>query len=472
MSGFDDFKALFEAPGAKQTKHRGHLKVGAAVEGTVVHFSGDSVFVDIGTPVEARIMKEELLDKSGQLKVSLGDRIAGTITNAEPDALLLTTVLGRGGHLESAQLKLAFESKIPISGQVSKVVKGGVEVDLSGTRAFCPASQLDVNRITDLDPFVGQKFEFLILEYRDNGRSIIVSRRSLLEVELKKNQSALLESLSVGSEVAGVVASTNKHGALIELSGSLVAFAHISELSSRRLERAEDAVTVGDKVTARILSVEQTPRGPNVRVSLKDDKTAAGPAAKEDPHEVLKGKVVRAIAGGILVETARGEGFVPLRELDLAPGADHRRSYAVGREMDVVMVRRDGGGRISYSARAVAGVQESNNYREFSATQTAAPAAVEGLGTFGALLRQKFDLPAPVPSAKPAPAAAQAPATAPAPNATPAQPTQAALNAPRERSEALPPVQARPQVSNPQPRVESAEDRAELEARGIVRRRK
>jgi len=467
MSGFDEFKALFEAPGAKQSPSRAQLKVGAPKEGIVVHISADSVFVDIGTPVEARVLKEEFLDKSGHVTVTLGDRVRGTITNADPDAPMLTTVLGRGGHLESSQLALAFESKIPISGQVSKVVKGGVEVDLSGTRAFCPASQLDVTRISALEPFVGQKFDFLIIEYRDNGRSIVVSRRSLLEVELKKNQSTLLASLSVGSEVSGVVSSTNKHGALIELEGSLVAFAHISELASRRIERAEDAVTVGDRVTARILSVEQTPRGPNVRVSLKDDKTPAGTSdVKEDAHEVLKGKVVRAIAGGILVETSRGEGFVPLRELELPPGADHRRTYAVGREMEVVMVRRDGGGRISYSARAVAGVEESNNYRAFSASQTT-PVTKEALGTFGALLRQKFDLPEPSPEPIVAPIPKQEPVVQ-APQIErplPAIQPRPVANVPAAAADARPPV------AKPQPRVESEADRAALEARGVVRRR-
>lgn len=450
----DDFRAMFEAPGSKQTPPRTRLKVGAAMEGIVVHVSGDSVFVDIGTPVEARVSKEELIDKSGQLKVALGDRIRGTITDADPDSPVLTTVLGRGGHLESAHLALAFESKIPVSGQISRVVKGGVEVDLSGTRAFCPASQVDVSRNAELEPLVGQKFDFLILEYRDNGRSIVVSRRSLIEGELKKNQSALVATLTIGSELPGVVTSTNKHGALIELEGALVAFAHISELAARRLDRAEDAVTIGDRVTARILSVEQTPRGPNVRVSLKDAKTTAA-QVKEDPHEVLKGKVVRAIGAGVLVETTRGEGLIPLRELDLPPGADHRRAYPVGRDMDVVLVRRDGGGRISYSAKAVAGVQEGNNYREFSATHVA-PLAQESVGTFGALLRQKFDLPEPKP-VMPAPVAVVAapPVLAPRP----------------ERVEPLPPVQARPAATAPQPRTETAEERAALEARGVVRRR-
>jgi len=224
---------------------------------------------------------------------------------------------------------------------------------------------------------------------------------------------------------------------------------------------------VGDRVTARILSVEQTPRGPNVRVSLKDDKTPAGTSdVKEDAHEVLKGKVVRAIAGGILVETSRGEGFVPLRELELPPGADHRRTYAVGREMEVVMVRRDGGGRISYSARAVAGVEESNNYRAFSASQTT-PVTKEALGTFGALLRQKFDLPEPSPEPIVAPIPKQEPVVQ-APQIErplPAIQPRPVANVPAAAADARPPV------AKSQPRVESEADRAALEARGVVRRR-
>jgi small subunit ribosomal protein S1 len=213
------------------------------------------------------------------------------------------------------------------------------------------------------------------------------------------------------------VSAFNRHGALVDL-GGIEGFVHLSELAWRRVERAEDAVQIGERVRVRVLSVEEGERGARVRVSLRA-RQAPEPVAAPAPDEVLKAKVLASVGGGVTVSTAKGEGFVRLAELGLPPGADHRRAFPAGKEFEVVLVT-NAGGRLRFSATQVARVEERKNFRDYS-SGTAAPQA--GFGQLGDLLRERLGLPpgepeAPSAPAIPEPARAEPPKAAPTPKAT------------------------------------------------------
>jgi predicted RNA-binding protein with RPS1 domain len=157
-----------------------------------------------------------------------------------------------------------------------------------------------------------------------------------------------------------------------------------------------------------VLSIEETPRGVRVRLSLK---TLARPSARPPPapDEVLTGTVSRVANFGIFVQTPKGEGLVPVRELDLPPGSDHRRAFPVGKEVRVVLLNCDPAtGKLRFSVSAVAQVEERRNLREYAAVgMTVAGGAA--LGSLGDVLRKQLGLPEPEP-AVPEPAAAGTPA--------------------------------------------------------------
>jgi hypothetical protein len=134
-------------------------------------------------------------------------------------------------------------------------------------------------------------------------------------------------------------------------------------------------------------------------------------ASQEAPNEILDATVTSAAKHGVFVQTKRGEGLVPLRELGLPPGSDHRRAYPVGKKLRVVTVGT-GGGRLTFSSTRVTHVEERSNYREFSSGSSAASAA--SLGSLGDLFGKKLGV-APAPRPEPTPVAA------PSPNAPPVQ---------------------------------------------------
>jgi small subunit ribosomal protein S1 len=421
-----DFASLLEASlksggGARRLKH------GDTVEGTLIQIGDDTAFVDVGATTDARIDRAELLNSKGELTLKVGDRIRATVVDARSESPRLSLGVGRG-PTDVSGLALARESGAPVTGRVLRAVKGGIEVDVGGVRAFCPASQLELGRVVDLAVYEGQSLEFRVLEVKDGGRSVVLSRRAILEQEQRERQHGLIEKLVVGADLDGVVHSLDRHGAVVDI-GGIEGFVHISELSHHRIDRAEDAVTVGQPVTVRVLSVEEGPKGMRVRLSIKAREQAPHVDAPA-PDEVLTGSVVRSAGSGVIVSTPKGEGLIPVRELGLAPGADHRRAFPAGQEIKVVVLSRDAqSGRMRLSKVRVADVEERRNYQDFSGGGAGAAAPSRSLGSLGDLLRSKLGMPEPAP-APTAPAPAAAPKPEPAPQKADAPSSRTAVDPP------------------------------------------
>ena len=432
------------AGGDSREKRR--LSHGDVVEGTVIQIGSEGIFLDVGAPTDACIDRSELEDAKGELRVKVGDRLKATVVDAEADVPQLTLAVGRGGAVDISQLETAFESKLPVSGRVSKAVKAGLEIDIGGVRAFCPASQVEVGHTADLEGFVGSDVEVLILELKEGGRNVIVSRRALLESQKQEVAEKLAASLTPGTDMEGVVRGTNKHGAIVDL-GGLDGFVHVSELAYKRVGSPDDVVSEGDRVSVRILAIEQGEKGLRVRLSMKALMERDTTAPKAD--EVLEATVVKHTGGGVIVSTSRGEGLVPASELGLATGADHRRACPIGKVLSVVAVK--GGERMRFSVTGVARVEERKNYREFGGRRGSAGAS---LGSFGDLFRKQLGLPEeapdrPAPSAsKATPAAASTSASGPTEGSAP-QPTAAPTPQPAPQPAAAPSAPPQPRKDPP-----------------------
>lgn len=411
MADEDDFAALFEqSMSGAQRKTTRTVRAGEVVDGVVVAIGEDTVFVDIGTKAEGRIEKSSFTDERGALKIAVGDRIRATVVHpGGRDAPQLAVQFGRGG-LDVAQLQLALESGTPVEGEIVKEVKAGLEVMIGGVRAFCPASQVDLGHSGELAAWVGQRHFFKVIEVRDNGRSVVVSRRALLQAEREQKAEALRQRLSVGDELDGIVQSVQAYGVFVDL-GGLEGLVHISELGHTRVASPNDVVSVGEQVRVKVLAIEPGqptkigPSGPRggTRVSLSMKALVQAPPTPP-ADELLTGTVGRIEGHGIFVDTPAGGGFVPNAELGLAPGSDPRRTYQVGQTLEVVVLRRDPNGRLRLSVRAVAEAEARKNFREFGGERS------RSLGSLGDLLRDRLpaalpDRAAPQSEAKPAPRA-------------------------------------------------------------------
>src|SRR6266511_3928752 len=107
------------------------------------------------------------------------------------------------GAATARQLEDAFHSGLPVEGQVERAVKGGYEVRIARQRAFCPISHIDIVRNTDPAQHEGRVYQFRIIEYKDGGKNLVVSRRVLLEEEQRASAAEMRQSIVVGAVMTG-----------------------------------------------------------------------------------------------------------------------------------------------------------------------------------------------------------------------------------------------------------------------------
>jgi len=223
-------------------------------------------------------------------------------------------------------------------------------------RTFCPASQIDIKYAGKLEDFVGKSFNFLITEFAEEGRNIILSRRALLEQEQEKTKAAYRQDLAEGSSVTGRVVRVMPFGAFVELTPGIEGLIPISELGWARVDKVEDLLHEGDMVTARIITL--TPE----KITLSVKQVSADPwdsvSERFSDGQKLKGKVTRLAKFGAFVELEPGiEGLVHISEMSyLKRVNDPSEVVKPGDIVDVMIKEIDGENRkISLSIKDAEG---------------------------------------------------------------------------------------------------------------------
>ncbi len=166
-------------------------------------------------------------------KSQVGDRIQALVTSTE-NGLTLSRRLARGAATDK-RLEDAFRAGLPVEGKVERDVKGGYEVRVGGQRAFCPFSQIDIVRTADPAQHIGRVYAFRIIEYKEGGRNLIVSRRVLLEEEQRASAAEVRRSIAVGAVLTGRVTSVRDFGAFVDLGAGVQGLLHVSEMGWSRV---------------------------------------------------------------------------------------------------------------------------------------------------------------------------------------------------------------------------------------------
>jgi len=295
----DDFAALFEAS-VKATR----FERGQTIEGTIVAIGSDVAFVNVGGKGEAQIALEELRDADGALEVAVGDRIQAMVVSTM-GGLTLSRRLARGS-VTDRQLEDAFHAGLPVEGKVEQVVKGGYEVRISRQRGFCPLSQIDIHRTADPAEHLGHVYAFKIIEYKEGGRNLVVSRRALLEEEQKASAAAVRKSVVVGAVLTGRVVSVRDFGAFIDLGGGVQGLLHVSEMGWSRVADTTQVVSPGDEIKVKVLRVDE--QKDQIALGLKQLTDDPWQTVTETYQvgQVLPGRVTRVAQFGAFIELAPG----------------------------------------------------------------------------------------------------------------------------------------------------------------------
>jgi small subunit ribosomal protein S1 len=263
---------------------------GDLIEGTVVKIDRDEVLLDVGYKTEGVIPSRELSikhDVDPTDVVSVGDLVEALVLQKEDKEGRLILSKKRAQYERAwGDVEKIKDADGIVTGTVIEVVKGGLIVDI-GLRGFLPASLIELRRVRDLTPYLGQDIEAKILELDKNRNNVVLSRRALLEQTQSESRSSFLNNLAKGQVRKGVVSSIVNFGAFVDL-GGVDGLVHVSELSWKHIEHASEVVEVGQEVFARTHAIGQ----------------------------VAPGKVTKLVPFGAFVRVADGiEGLVHISEL-------------------------------------------------------------------------------------------------------------------------------------------------------------
>lgn len=314
-SGEESFEDLLLA---YECKERRQVRVGDRVQAEVLSIGRENVFVDTGTMMDGVVDKAELLDDQGQLTCKIGDRLELYVVSVSDGEVRLSRALTGSGGLRA--LNEAFENGVPVEGKVIARCKGGYEVNLMQRRAFCPASQMDLRYTEDGQEFIGKTYRFLLTQFDEGGRNIVVSRRKLLERELQEARKEFLAEIREGQILEGTVTRLAQFGVFVEIFPGIEGMVHVSELSWSRVRNPNEVVRVSEKVKVRVMKVEGDVSTGKARISLSIKGASPDPwRGVESVYKVgqiVEGKVGRCTSFGAFVEVEPGvEGLVHISEM-------------------------------------------------------------------------------------------------------------------------------------------------------------
>lgn len=390
-----DFASILADFESGQTRSGTDPEPGQKVQGKILSIGEETAFVDLGAKSDGVVALAELTDDDGELTVEVGDTLEALVAGRdESSGCLVLRVrpgagsgLGAGGsEVAQEEIAQAHAHAIPVEATVTGVVKGGVEVTVSGLKAFCPISQLDLTYVEDAESYVGRRLSFLVRRFEPAGRggrpNVVLSRRDLLEEEQRARRQEVLANLAEGAVVRGTVTSVTSYGAFVDL-GGVEGLLHVSEMSHGRVEEPTDLVATGDVLEVKVLSIEERKEG--MRISLSRRALERDPweevQARFPAGETYPGRVVRLETYGAFVELAPGlEGLVHVSELSSERRVDHPRDVVeLGQDIEVRVlgvdpVRR----RISLSLAAAVDRAGTASAEERAYLQRGKPT---GLGT-------------------------------------------------------------------------------------------
>lgn len=331
------------------------FKEGDIVEGTVVSVDADGAMIDIGYKSEGLIPTRELSIRNNvdpNDAVHVGERVEAVVLNKEDDEGRLILSKKRAMYERAwGRIQEVAKEGGTVEGTVIEVVKGGLIVDI-GLRGFLPASLVDLRRVRDLDPFIGDTITAKVIELDRARNNVVLSRRAYLEEAQAEERNAFLDGLQEGEVRDGVVSSVVNFGAFVDL-GGMDGLVHVSELSWQHVNHPGELVKVGDKVTVKVLEVDRD----RERISLSIRQTSDDPwdvfAREHEVGDVIDGMVTKTVPFGAFISVADGvEGLVHVSEIAAHRVESPELELSIGQQVKVkITEKEDERRRISLSIK-------------------------------------------------------------------------------------------------------------------------
>lgn len=332
----ENFAELFEKSFSK-------IKEGAVIKGIVTAVKDDHVIVDVGLKTEGKIPLREFGTFGEKPTFEAGEEIEvylERIENKNGEAVLSRE---RAIREESWGLfEKMHQEKTHVDGVIFGKVKGGFTVDLNGTVAFLPGSQVDVRPIKDISPLMGIVQPFVILKMDKKRGNIVVSRRAILEESRSEARQEMLSNIEEGVVLDGTVKNITDYGAFIDL-GSIDGLLHITDISWKRVNHPSEVLRLGQTIKVKVIKYDKENHRVSLGIKQLEDSPWNDIETRFPVGTRFTGNITNITDYGAFVELEPGiEGLVHVSELSWTKKNVHpSKVVAQGQKVEVMVLDID-----------------------------------------------------------------------------------------------------------------------------------
>ena len=277
------------------------INTGDMIEGTVVGISDTDVTLDLQYYAEGIIKAEDYSgDPSFNIKqnVNVGDTV---------NAVVLRMDDGQGNILLSRKKAVDMEAwekfsdylknKTHVKVKINQAVKGGVTAFLEGVRAFIPASKLSLSFVEDLEQFVGQEVEAIVITADEAEKRLVLSVRDVLREQADEDKARTISNMKVGLVTEGTVETIKPYGAFVNIGNGVSGLVHISQITNiKRLRNPGEILKEGQTVKVKVTAVKDG----KISLSMKALEEAAPEKFHEEKVELPKTEELTTSLGSLL----------------------------------------------------------------------------------------------------------------------------------------------------------------------------
>jgi len=298
-------------------------EIGKIYKGTIVRIEGKDVYLDIQAKNEGIVPLGEF--SRDKLPPTLGQIVdVMVVQNLDDSTLILSKAKAEASRAWETAAE-AYEKGERVTAVIRNKVKGGLNGDCGGLKAFIPGSLMSLHQEYDLEKYIGKEYEFNIIEFNRRRRNMVLSRREILQDDRRKNIEHIFETLKEGDVCEGVVKNITDYGAFVSiLDGQIDGLLHKADMSWAHVRSVSSMIKLGDKIQVKILSIDRDKEKISLGMKQLSDDPWIHIEERFKSGSVHEGVVKNVTHFGVFVELAEGvEGLVHVSDISWTQRIKH-----------------------------------------------------------------------------------------------------------------------------------------------------
>jgi len=315
------------------------FKKGLKLEGMIFAIERNRIWVDIEGKFVGFVPKQEVGDTH---LIEIGAKVEVSVLEpSDSEGNLVLSMRPVNKEEVWTILKKAYENNEVIEVEITQANRGGLIVCKEGVCGFLPVSQLTLKHyprveggdkdeiLKILNSYIGKRFSTRIINFDYDSTKLIFSERAAEEEKRVER----IKELKLGEILEVEITGIADFGLFVKFLNDLEGLIHISEVSWERVDDLKSHFETGQKLKAKIVSLE------NGRVAFSLKRLTKDPWLTKVKRfklgDKIKGKIKRIVPFGILVGIEEGiEGLVPLSLIQSKEGVDFQSILKEGEERE------------------------------------------------------------------------------------------------------------------------------------------